>query len=205
MPASNKKRIVLIAGSAVVLALWFACIFNSNASQIGANPDALPGIQTGPMPWLAEIEQLSQRLQAIGFPALSAEGNALHIHQHLDVIINGTHAVIPAGIGINDAARFISPVHTHDETGVIHVESNEIRDFTLGQFFDVWGVRFTKECVGGYCNSGKNALKVFSNGKPVTGDPRGLVLKSHQEIALIYGPANAARSVPSSYRFGPGL
>ncbi len=192
---------------AIALAMCFVWIFISkgSASQIVIDADALPGIQTGPIPWLAEIDHLSQRLQTIGIPALSAEGTQLHIHQHLDVIINGTHALVPAGVGINETDRFISPVHTHDETGVIHVESNEIRDFTLGQFFDIWGVRVTKDCVGGYCRSGKNGLKVFSNGKPVIGDPRALVLKSHQEIALIYGPSNAARSVPSSYRFAPGL
>ncbi len=202
-----KTKTIMIAAQAIFLAAFLSGAYDSqgSASQVAVDPDALPGIQTGPMPWPTEIDHLSQRLQAIGLPALAAEGTALHIHQHLDIIIDGTHAVVPAGIGINEAARFISPVHTHDDTGVIHVESNEIRDFTLGQFFDIWGVRFTKNCVGGYCSSGRNRLQIFSNGKRVTGDPRALVLKSHQEIALVYGPPNAARSVPSSYRFAPGL
>ena len=111
---------------------------------------------------------------------------------------------MPADIGINYTSRFISPVHTHDETGIIHVESDEVRDFTLGEFFDIWGVRFTKDCVGGYCSKGPDTLKVYSNGKPVTGDPRKLVLQSHQEIAVIYGSEAASKSVPSSYLFPPG-
>ncbi len=206
MPGSKIKTIIIAAQ--IVFIIGFSSQGSKSslsASQVAVNPDALPGIQKGPMPWPPEIDHLSQRLDAIGLPALSAEGTVLHTHQHLDMIINGAHGVVPEGIGINESARFISPVHTHDETGVIHVESNEIRDFTLGQFFDIWGVRFTKDCVGRYCSNGKNTLKVFSNGRPVSGDPRALALKAHQEIAVVYGPSNAKRSIPSSYRFAPGL
>jgi hypothetical protein len=85
------------------------------------------------------------------------------------------------------------------------VESDEVRDFTLGQFFDVWGVRFTKDCIGGYCAKGNDKLQVLSNGKPVTGDPRALLLSAHQEIAIVYGPPKAAATAPSSYNFDPGL
>jgi hypothetical protein len=156
------------------------------------------------MPWIAESDHLLGRLQAIHLPALSAEGNALHIHQHLDLIVNGNQVTVPADIGINYAARFIAPIHTHDETGVIHVESDEVRDFTLGEFFDIWGVRFTRDCIGGYCSKGNNTLRVFSDGKPVTGDPRRLVLAAHQEIAVIYGSPSSFKNVPSSYLFPPG-
>jgi hypothetical protein len=29
-------------------------------------------------------------------------------------------------------------LHTHDETGIIHIESPIKKDFILGQFFDLW-------------------------------------------------------------------
>jgi hypothetical protein len=32
----------------------------------------------------------------------------------------------------------MSPLHTHDSSGVIHVESNTDRYFTLGEFLDIW-------------------------------------------------------------------
>jgi hypothetical protein len=162
---------------------------------------ALPGMQMGAAPWLPEIENLLSRLNAINLPALYEEGNALHIHQHLDILVNGKPVIVASGIGINPAARFISPLHTHDVSGVIHVESDVVRDFTLGQFFDVWGVRLSKDCLGGYCAKGTDTLRVFVNGKPVSGDPRSLVLREHQEIAVVYGPATATVSVPSTYRF----
>lgn len=33
----------------------------------------------------------------------------------------------------------MSPLHTHDTSGTIHVESNSYRTYTLGQFLDIWG------------------------------------------------------------------
>jgi hypothetical protein len=129
----------------------------------------------------------------------------LHIHQHLDLVINGTSVAVPADIGVAEAAGFMSPLHTHDASGVIHIESNVVRDFTLGQFFDVWGVRFTRDCIGGYCANATSTLKVYVNGSLVPGDPRALVLSARQEIVVIYGTdQETPKSIPSSYSFPPG-
>ena len=79
-------------------------------------------------------------------------------------------------------------------------------DYTLGQLFDIWGVAFTQKCVAGYCADDTNALKVYVNGEMYTDDPRYLVLKDHQEIAVIYGTeAEMPATIPSSYTFPAGL
>lgn len=165
----------------------------------------LPGMQTGAAPWQPEITHLAERLQAIGLPALSAEGSALHLHQHLDIFIDGKAVPVPADIGINEAAGFISDIHVHDNSGIIHIESPDVRAFTLGQFFDVWGVRFTTQCIGGYCASEDKALKVYMNGALYQGDPRQLPLAAHQEIVIVYGsPSETPNPVPSSFVFPTG-
>jgi hypothetical protein len=198
-----KRGIWAVSGSVAAVFLIAAWVNTIPAASTESGRGNLPGLQSGDPPWIAETEHLRARLKAINLPALSQEGNALHIHQHLDVFIHDQRVTVPADIGINYEERFISPLHTHDRTGVIHVESDEVRDFTLGQFFDVWGVRFTKDCIGGYCAKGNDKLRVFSNGKPATGDPRNLLLTAHQEIAIAYGPEKVA--IPSSYNFDPGL
>ncbi len=201
-PSITFARIKLTRAIIVCLIFVIAVLVaNGESAQTNSSAASLPGMQTGPAPWLPEIDNLFSRLNAIKLPALYEEGNALHIHQHLDILVNGKPVTVPAGIGINQVARFISPLHTHDVSGVIHVESDVVRDFTLGQFFDVWGVRFSKNCLGAYCAKGADTLRVFINGKPVSGDPRNLVLRQHQEIAVVYGPATANGSIPSSYRF----
>lgn len=169
------------------------------------NPDSLPGIQTGQISWVAEIDHLKARLDAIGLPALSAEGTVLHIHQHIDIYIDGQHFIVPAGVGINETDQFISPIHTHDSTGIIHVESPVKQTFYLGQFFDIWGVKFTNMCIGGYYNQDDKKLQVFVNGKEYMGNLRDLALSAHQEIVVTYGTSTELPSpIPSNYTFPLG-
>lgn len=167
-----------------------------------SDPSTLPGLQTGTVPWVIELAHLRERLQASGLPALSSEGSALHIHQHLDIFVNGQAVSIPAGIGVDQMGGFISPIHVHDTTSIIHVESPIVQTFTLGQFFDTWGVRFTNDCIGGYCATATSTLKIYADGTPYKGDPRVLPLKEHEEIVVVYGTGPA--SIPSTFAFPQG-
>jgi len=170
------------------------------------DPATLPGIDKGALPWAPELDHVRDRLNAIGLQPLPQEGTRLHIHQHLDLYVNGQKVTVPAGIGIQTTPpAFFSPIHTHDTSGIIHVESPTVRDFTLGEFFDVWGVRFTSTCIGSYCTQGNDALKVFVDGLPVTRNPRQVKLTSHEEIVVAYGTPQQLRSpIPSSYTFPAG-
>jgi len=188
-----------------VLRVVAAALLSAGVLAAVAGAASLPGLQTGPAPWRAERFLLGKRLTALGIPALAQEGQALHTHQHLDVYVHGKHEVVPPGIGFDAQLRFLSPLHTHDPSGVIHVESPTIRAFTLGQFFGVWGVRFTKSCVGGYCTTGTNVLRVYVNGRPWLADPTTIRLWEHQEIVVAYGTVKQLpKPVPRLYRFPEG-
>ena len=166
------------------------------------DPEKLPGLETGTIPWMPEIAHLRQRLSMINLPALSAEGAALHTHQHLDIFINGLKVDVPGGIGIGPNDSYISPIHTHDTTGFIHVESPTVKDYDLGQFFDIWGVRLNDRCIGGYCTTGGNKLKIFSNGGKITNNFRSIKLTVHQEIVIFYGTdSQLPQPVPASFTF----
>jgi hypothetical protein len=144
-------------------------------------------------------------LETIGLPVLSAEATTVHIHLHLDVFVRGKHVVAPADIGINTAGGYLSPLHTHDDSGLIHVESPTNRMYTLGQFFDVWGVVFTDRCLGGLCDHGDDRLRVFVGGKLIRGDARLLELALHQEIVVTFGTSQQIpQPLPSTYSFPLG-
>ena len=197
-------------GLAAVLAIALGILATRGGTASSALPalpaGPLPGELTGKAPWPANIGQLSARLAAIRLPALLQEGTALHIHQHLDVYVEGRQLTVPAGIGIDPADGFISPLHTHDTSGVMHVESPDVRTFTLGQFFAVWGVRLTGRCLGAYCASGPSLVRVFVDGHRVEGDPRQVALAEHQEIVVAYGtPAQLPSPLPQIYDFPAGL
>ncbi len=187
---------------AIALAMLMSVGLARQSLSAAIPAEELPGVQMSEAPWPAEGSYLRARLMAIGLPALLEEGTALHTHQHLDIFVDGKPVSVPAGIGIDADQRFIAPIHTHDATGVIHIESPLVQPFTLGEFFDVWGVRLTAQCLGSYCTRGDTAVRVFSNGQAVTGDPRALALSFHQEIVVTYGTAAALPNpIPSRYTF----
>jgi len=199
------RRLWIGAGVLVVAAIAAIAIAATRTSRTAParpiNESALPALQDGPVPWGTAIADLANRLQVLGLPALSQEGNVLHIHQHLDLFVDGKTVTVPGGIGISGNS-FISPIHTHDTTGVIHVESPTKEEFTLGQFFAVWGVRFAPTRVGGYRSTASRPVHVYLNGKRYPSDPTRIVLASHQEIAVVIGKTPAR--VPASYAFPAG-
>jgi hypothetical protein len=177
----------------------------SSGPQLGPAFDSmtsLPGALDRPPPWSANQRDLQLRLRAIGLDPLTAEGQVVHIHQHLDVYANGKKVTIPANIGIDSQQAFISDLHTHDATGIMHVESPTQRSFSLGQFFAVWGVPLSARCIGSLCETGAKQLRAWVNGDEVKADPTRIVLAQHQEIVLAYGTqAQMPAPVPASYDF----
>ena len=205
----RRRRLGIAAVLAVVLVAGVGGLAVSAANrdrQPATSPGPLAGLQTGPAPWGANTADLAERLRAIGIPALSPmEGTAVHIHQHLDLYVDGRKVLVPAGIGIDPAVGY-APLHTHDPSGVIHVESPTVRTYTLGEFFAVWGVRITPSCLGGYCAGGGRQLRLFVDGRADRGDPTTLALAPHQELVVAFGTAAQLPSpIPSTYQFPPGL
>jgi len=64
----------------------------------------------------------------------------MHIHPWLRIVINGQNITLPADIGISSSCT--EPVHTHDASGIIHIESETNTNFTLGDFFNIWAATF---------------------------------------------------------------
>jgi hypothetical protein len=180
---------------------------NSTAHFDGPNVDFanLPGLIKTPPPWKKTTKELESRLKGIGVQLLPTEGNVLHIHQHLDIFVNGKHVTVPALIGIKVKGQSpeFAELHTHDTDGVIHLESARAQAFSLGQFFGTWGVYLAPNCVGGLC-SPPDPIAFYVNGTKVksTEDPAQLVLQQHDEIAIVYGTPPA--KIPSSYTWPAG-
>ena len=218
-PVGGQQRPWLLYGFAalgpIALVIVLLVIFlggggSSNKGSSGPVPKinyaALPGLEKGKPPWPPEYASLPDRLAPLKLTSLGAEGTVLHIHQHLDIFINGKHVTVPALIGIyanGDPSQggFFVELHTHDSTGIMHVESPKKATFTLGQFMGVWGLRFSKQCIGGYCAAPGKPLRFYLNGKQFLGNPNNLVLRNHEEIAIAYG--KPPKKIPSTYNWGP--
>jgi hypothetical protein len=120
-----------------------------------------------------------------------------HYHAHLTLLRDGRRVRVPALIGIDLQHQCLYWLHTHDATGVMHIESPDTRTYTLGQFFDVWGQPLSRTRAA----SLHGQLTVFVGDKRVTANPRAIVLKPHELITIEQG-----RIVPPvPYQFAPGL
>jgi len=133
----------------VLLVLFVGGNGSSTKNVTGSAPKidyaTLPGLQKGKAPWPPEYASLPDRLAPLQLSSLGVQGTTLHIHQHLDIFVNGKHVTVPALVGIyanGDSTQggFFVELHTHNTSGIIHLEAPKKGVFTLGQFVGVWGV-----------------------------------------------------------------
>ena len=176
--------VALVLGVGGALAA-FALKGHSSSTPVVAAP--LAGLQKGKAPWVPEVSDLTNRLEKIGVPFSNMAGTALHIHPQLRIDVHGSRIAIPVNIGISPGGQSMAALHTHDDSGTIHVESPVVRTYTLGEFFDVWGVRLAKQCLGGYCTNATDRLAAFVDGKRYAADPRTIQFTDGKRIRLVYG------------------
>jgi hypothetical protein len=209
----------------IVPALVSACGGgNASSDDRSASPapqlaSPAPQPASGAPPWPAPSDPID-RTRAAGLKPERKEFFAVHSHAHLDVFVNGEPVEVPAGIGIDitdpGVKRFeeaagvvyggielcdnpcISPLHTHDTTGVLHTEAPKNETNTLGEFFVEWGVRLDERCVGGFCEP-EAPIAVFVNGERYEDDPAEIALEDGREIAIVIG--SFPTEVPSTYDF----
>ena len=65
---------------------------------------------------------------------------AYHSVPQLRITIFRQNLTIPANIGIQ--VNCVRPIHTFTPTGTIHIDTDVDRNYTLGDFFLVWGNTF---------------------------------------------------------------
>ena len=153
-----------------------------------------------PPPWPVP-QSVQSQVRAAGLN-LGSMGTAEHYHAHLDVLVDGRVVTVPAGIGVDPTSGTMSALHTHTPDGLLHIEAaTKGQPFTLGQLFTEWNVRLTPRQVGSLEVTAGEALVIYVDGKPQSGDPAMLQLKPNQEVTLVFGDPKAKVSVPRSFDF----
>ena len=136
------------------------------------------------------------------------EITVVHYHMHLDMRLNGNTMSVPNGIGFGANNTCLYWLHTHDATGLIHIEapsSAKNRVFTLGDLFAVWGQPLDTRDLGSYKLASDETLTAYVDGVKWTKDLKAIPLKNHGEVALeITSGSGVAPVPPSSYNFPSG-
>lgn len=129
-----------------------------------------------------------------------AKDETYHIHTLLSIYRNGTRLAMPDAVGRSGCTY---ELHTHDATGVIHIETDVPKKFMLSQYFALWRQPFTSTNVAGL--EGPFRYYLIENGKLTryTGDPMAIELTAYREIVILAGPNPPA--VLPKYRWTPGL
>ena len=109
-----------------------------------------------------------------------------HDHAHLTLIFRGQLRDLPARVGIT--ATTICWLHTHDSTGIIHIEAGDRRALTLGDFFWVWAQPLRTDAVDGEIVAAGESVRVSVNSAVVTTDPGTIVLGNKDDIVIQIGP-----------------
>ena len=108
---------------------------------------------------------------------------ALHIHPFLEIEIGGQKQIIPANTGISGQGMRV--IHTHDDTGKLHIEAPYEHQFYLKDFFVIWGKNFNNTCIFDRCVDQNHTLSVNVNGAD---DPRfgDIPLVDGDKIKIVY-------------------
>jgi hypothetical protein len=130
-------------------------------------------------------QPLSQNSDQLNLQEIHANPKlVMHDHIMLTVIRNSDQIQVPKEIGISSdlwkdhsldryGPATLSPIHTHDTSGTIHIESAAVREFTFGEFLRVWGIDTGK--IVRLSNSDGNEMSDYEN--HVLRDGERLLLK----------------------------
>jgi hypothetical protein len=203
--SSRRTRMQLAAGAGllaiigivvavIVLASGGGSSSETSSGGLPIHKDSVPAdsqlaLLDTPPPWKPNYKQLQPRVEAMGLPGLS--DTISHIHSHLEIFVDGKQETIPANVGLDEATGFFSPLHTHptapdNPAGTIHMEADRQYDFTIGQFMNVWGVKFSDSQIGSLKSKGDEQLQVYVNGQ-LAKDPVNTVMQEHDVIVIGYG------------------
>lgn len=135
-----------------------------------------------------------------------------HVHAFVGLYVNGREIAQPDGAGmyqprgdvngITNYATCFYEMHTHDASGLVHIETGSTTlapsssAFTLGDWLQLWGEPLSSTAFGPY----QGVTRVFYAQVPLTttvaqnyqewtsGDPNSLPLYSHEAIWIEVGP-----------------
>ncbi|MDR5857319.1 hypothetical protein P9239_00670 [Caballeronia sp. LZ062] len=132
-----------------------------------------------------------------GVTCASGMAETFHVHSHVAIFKDGQWLQFPQQIGLPGTCNY--EMHTHDQTGIIHIETPTAKTYTLGQFFDIWGQPLTTTNVAGI--TGNVVVYINDNGdsRRYLGDPRDIVLTSHRDITFQIGSPVSSLATYSWY------
>lgn len=175
----------------IVILVVLLVAIGATSYYFAANPGGKPVPQASPGadPGDGDSATGGQGQTIDGIPCQPGEALTYHVHAHLSILLDGVPQPVSAQVGIvrqSPISACIYWMHTHDRTGVIHIEAPAPRTFLLGSFFKVWGRPLDRSAVSTLTVPGGD-LTIFVDGQQYTGDPTQIELKAHTQVVIELG------------------
>lgn len=93
-------------------------------------------------------------------------GLVTHTHVSLSIEIDGEQYPVGPNVGISDSmCEGMRGVHTHDDSGTLHIETPSLMDAPLGAFFQIWGKEFSESQIIDSIVDKNTEIVMFVNGE----------------------------------------
>lgn len=174
--------LVLIVGALVAVGVVAA---RSSAARPGVRYGTVPGADPG----TGDTPAGGHGRQVDSVACGPVEQKVSHVHAHLFILNDGVAQPVAAFIGIPGAparADCYYWLHTHDRSGIIHVEAPDHGVHSLGELFDIWGMPLGPEAVA-RVPVREHRVAYFVDGVRYTGDPAGITLTRHTQVVIEVG------------------
>lgn len=193
--SAARRRAALLVTPAILAAALAGCGGSGDPPAPAGAVVGGPGMLTTPPPWPAQYRGIKARIAPLRLPSPGKE--TFHVHQLLHIYDDGVLVPVAKDIGIDERQGVETALHTHDQTGVIHMEADKPFRATLGDLFTVWGVGLGPDHVGGLKAADGRPFVVWVNGKPVA-DPAAHVLRRNDNIVIAYGSTAGVPRLPDT-------
>jgi hypothetical protein len=171
---------VIIAAAVLTLASFL--YFTHSSTSATTATQAAPTVTSASTPANAGAQQaLNPAVDNVQCNA--SEQLTYHVHAHLSLYINGKAVPVSQYVGITNACFYW--LHTHDTSGVIHIEAPQQTTFTLGNFLHLWKQQFSQLQYPSQLDN-TSGWQAYVDGKPYSGNFNAIPLNPHALITLAY-------------------
>ena len=109
-----------------------------------------------------------------------------HDHATLRIFIDGSEVAIAANIGIDDSeCDGMRGIHTHDETGKLHIETPTPMNAPVGAFFEIWGETFNENQILNQVADEDSEVVMYVNGE-LNDEYQNSIIQNNDVIEIYY-------------------
>ncbi len=110
-----------------------------------------------------------------------------HIHSNLAIFIDGSEVSLSQNIGIADdfCPDGMRGIHTHDDTGRLHIETPSEIDAPVGAFFNIWGEVFNSNQILDNVADSNYEIVMYVNGD-INEEFENYIMSNNDNIEIYY-------------------